>query len=389
MNILFLFHSTINPSVGGVERVTHLLGSELKSRGHNVIFLSTGNVEPYKQSGIEQLWLNFDINKKETTDRYLKILADYNIEVVINQQSTPESIYLLRHTPSEVRRITCCHVQPFPFGGKERKIISDIYPSDLPRKLFKWLCTIFPFVLGIRANNNERKSLLSAAKVSDKLILLSEKFIPRIKKYCHEFPLEKIDWANNPNITVYEESPDLTKKEKLIVYVGRLAAPQKNLKSFIDFWKKFSEGKPDWKASIIGDGPTRHIYESYALTSGCRNLKFEGQQEDVSSIYRRAAFVCLTSIYEGWGMVLTEGMSHGCIPVCFDSYESCHDIIDNGINGIIVEPFDTTEMAARVCDIASDKEKFDTMAINAAKKVEKFDIKNIVNKWESILSQLK
>ena len=40
MNIVFLFWKNLNPTTGGVERVTDLLCRELKRRGHNVLYLN-------------------------------------------------------------------------------------------------------------------------------------------------------------------------------------------------------------------------------------------------------------------------------------------------------------------------------------------------------------
>ncbi|WP_373730662.1 glycosyltransferase, partial [Bacteroides heparinolyticus] len=40
---------------------------------------------------------------------------------------------------------------------------------------------------------------------------------------------------------------------------------------------------------------------------------------------RDASILCLTSDFEGWGMVLTEAMTFGAIPVVFESFASVKD----------------------------------------------------------------
>lgn len=56
---------------------------------------------------------------------------------------------------------------------------------------------------------------------------------------------------------------------------------------------------------------------------------FTGWQ-DPESFYRDASILCLTSDFEGWGMVLTEAMTFGAVPVAFNSYAAITDIIDDG-----------------------------------------------------------
>ena len=57
-----------------------------------------------------------------------------------------------------------------------------------------------------------------------------------------------------------------------------------------------------------------------------KNVFFEGRQSDVAQYYKKASFICLTSNFEGWGMVLTEGMQYGCIPMTFNNYGAAYEI---------------------------------------------------------------
>lgn len=153
-------------------------------------------------------------------------------------------------------------------------------------------------------------------------------------------------------------------------------------------WKLLSRDLPDWKAIIIGDGSVRNLCEKYVKEKQIKNLTFVGKQSDVCKFYKRASFVCLTSHFEGWGMVLTEGMSLGCIPVCFDSYESCHDIIEDGVDGIIAKAFSCTDMASRIKEIAVNPTLFTTMSNKAKNKIRNFDISIIATEWETLLTDV-
>ncbi len=44
-----------------------------------------------------------------------------------------------------------------------------------------------------------------------------------------------------------------------------------------------------------------------------KNISFEGFQEP-EPYYARSSLFCLTSTFEGFGLVLAEAMQHGCVP---------------------------------------------------------------------------
>ena len=315
---------------------------------------------------------------------YKKILIQEKISIVINQNASPEAIFLLSHTPTDVFRISVYHTRPYPYLGIERLIKKNTYPVDISGKIYKYTSLIFPFVFRMISRNSERRMFQEILNISDKLILLSPNFIPRLYKNTKGIDINKLTAIPNPNtFTLLTEN--IPKKENIILFIGRLADPPKNVKGFIDMWYDFQKKTDGWRACIIGDGPQRHLYEKYAYKKGIVNLTFEGAKTNVADYYMRADFVCLTSLYEGWGMTLTEGMAHGCIPVCFGSYESAYDIIDDNINGLIIPPYDTELMANRIVEIVGNPLKKGHMAMAAIKKVEEFHIAKIADKWEALL----
>lgn len=66
----------------------------------------------------------------------------------------------------------------------------------------------------------------------------------------------------------------------------------------------------------------------------------------------------MTSDYEGFGMVLTEGMAFGCVPLAFNSFPSLRDIVDEGRDGFIIPPFDIDAYAEQ-CAFLENNRKLD------------------------------
>ncbi len=74
------------------------------------------------------------------------------------------------------------------------------------------------------------------------------------------------------------------------------------------------------------------------LAQGIPNIRFVGYQDPLP-YQLESSISCMTSLYEGWGMVLTEAMQCGAVPIAFNSFASVTDVIDHGRNGILVKPF--------------------------------------------------
>ncbi len=387
MNILFLFHSEIIPHKGGVQRVTDILAKELIKRGHLVIFLSTSKSNDIynSYSGFQEYALGYKKDKDMCLKQYLHVLDKHKINVVINQEANKESLFLLKNTPKCIKTITVFHNRPFSLVNYERRVKRDLQTNNYLQKLFKYFSIAFPFLYRyyyIKQNVNLFKE---SEQYSDKICLLSSRFFKRVKDFV-DINDAKLVAISNPN-TFTKINLNAT-KENLILYIGRLCETPKNVKDFISVWNILQQKNPEWEAKIVGDGPDRTFLESYAKKIKCKRLTFEGSRPNVEDYYTRARFVCLTSIYEGWGMVLTEGMAYGCIPCTYDTYETAHDIIDNHKCGLITSPLKPIDMANKIQQIIDNPKQMECFSKRATQKVNQFSVESTVDKWEELLTAL-
>lgn len=389
MNILFLFICEINPNRGGVQRVTDILTHEFKQHGHNVVFLSTGPaITDFTEfSGIQEFATEFKNDKTLFLKHYLSILNKYNINIVINQQTTPETLFLLTNTPENIKTVSVWHIQPFSAIDYIRRLKKNLHTKRLSVNFYKIIGITLPCILKRHVIHVERNKWKTLMNCSDIICLLSDKFIPRLKRYMPTFATEKICAINNPNTFSSVKMDDTTNRNNILL-VGRLSEPQKNVHEFIDMWSLLSKKNPEWNAYIVGDGPDRNYLEKYAKRKGVKNLHFEGRKSNVADYYAKSKFICMTSTFEGWGMVLTEGMAYGCIPCVYDTYEAVHDIIDNNECGFITTPFKPQEMADKIQLLIDNEEKRQQFARKAKEKIANFTPQKIANQWERLFYQL-
>lgn len=389
MNIAFLFYCPIVPHIGGVQRVTDVLAKEFERRGHNVIFICTesqnrDDVYPYYSA--KQIYLDSNKNDEEFTADYCKILQTNDINVVISQEARSDSLLLLENTPICVKRISVVHINPYAIIGNERRIKRAIRSRRLVTNLAKYLVMLFPHIARQYYRLKENKFYRRILGVSDKLVFLSPSFVELLKENIPNISNRKLVTIGNPNTFVPKH--EVGTKENLIICVARLSEAPKNVRDFILVWQQLYKYNPMWKAVIVGDGPDRGMLESFAKKKGVRNLSFVGRVENVGNYYQRAKFVCMTSIYEGWGMVLTEGMSYGCVPCVYGSYGAAFDIVDDGVNGIISTPFRPKEMADRIQTLINDESRLAQMSSSAIEKVKDFNADKVADKWDALFGSL-
>lgn len=389
MNIAFLFYCPIVPHIGGVQRVTDVLTKEFVKRGHNVIFICTESRnmdDAYQNYSATQIYLDSNKNEEEFIADYCKILHTNDIDVVISQEAQKESLLLLANTPICVKRISVVHINPYAIIGNERRIKRAIRSRRLVTNLAKYLVMLFPHIARQYYRLKENKFYRRILGVSDKLVLLSPSFVELLKENIPNISNRKLVTIGNPNTFVPKH--EVGTKENLIICVARLSEAPKNVRDFILVWQQLYKYNPMWKAVIVGDGPDRGLLESFAKKKGVRNLSFVGRVENVGNYYQRAKFVCMTSIYEGWGMVLTEGMSYGCVPCVYGSYGAAFDIVDDGVNGIISTPFRPKEMADRIQTLINDESRLVQMSSSAIEKVKDFNADKIADKWDALFGSL-
>lgn len=387
MNILFLFYAPMLPYVGGIQRVTENLAKEMKRRGHNVCYLSSNSDDRDVQYNypVPQFFLDETLDKDSYFASYQRLLKENNVEIVINQEPREDMLELLAHTTGGIKKITCCHLQPFFILGNTRHIVKYYRTETWKAKLFRFFCLVFPVYYSHRTLIISRKSFKLTLDVSNLLCLLSERFISRMVKYMPDIDTSRIVAINNPN-TFETTDKSCCEKEKLVLWVGRQTNSQKNFPLFIDYWVLFQKHNPEWKAIVLGEGPDLENNKRYASHKSALNIEFMGTVKDVASYYQKATFLVMTSTYEGWGMILTEAMNYGCIPCAFDTYESLHDIVDDGLNGIIVPQKDFRQMCIRTEELLADASSLKAMQMAAIEKTKKFTVDKIVDQWETIFN---
>ena len=241
MRILFLSFIPIIRYVGGMQKVTDCIISELTSRGHEVIvvYFERRNIPTDYQFSCQHYYIDTTEEPlRQCLPEWMKILGDFKPDCIINTSSyMKKSCFLLKNSPKEIQKITVNHLQPF--SGIEHTKVSHQFlgAKSIKYKIVKSIAKYAPNLLGKYYVRTEKKLFTDIINCSDKYCVLSKGYIDRIMKYCPSVDRKKLFSIPNPN-PYWEENGFLEKKQNIILYVGRLSNFPKNLISFVRIWQK-------------------------------------------------------------------------------------------------------------------------------------------------------
>ena len=231
-----------------------------------------------------------------------------------------------------------------------------------------------------------RLSLKYVYNNCDRFVVLSPSFISPLKQYIWEKKGAKM--TSIPESFETQANGGQYNKIKEILYLGRLDYNQKRVRRVIDIWAQLELRYPDWHLTIVGDGPDMRTLRNMVKEYDLKNVFFEGFQK-ADKYFQRAPIMLLVSEYEGFGIVLVEAQSYGCVPIALDSYSALHDIVSNNQNGIIVDyPFQVEKFVKEISRIIEDKNLLNTCATEAIKSVDKFKLYNVVNMWLKLFKEV-
>ncbi len=389
MNIAFYFEYQINPERGGTERVTESLAQFFMSREHKVFYLAKVPVDGTTNK-IQTFFLpdakGFATAKN--IDFVKTFIGKNNIDIIINQAGNLDDVYLFSHKSlgSDIKIITCIHFS-VDYGIRYfyRSLPSLEIDLKTPQVSIKNVIKrILAPYYKIQRKRNIKKRNSFICNDSDRVVLLASNYVEEIKTNTLLKSINNVSYIHNPNPYL---SPTLnTKKNKEIIFVGRLSA-QKKPEYLLDIWDALYEKHSDWKLTFIGDGPLKNSLMQKTKQKKMENVSFTGFTNSYP-YYERAAILCMTSLYEGLPMVILEAKLHGVIPIIYDTYSASVDLITNNETGFIISAFKKNEYVKCLSKLMDNDNLRHEMMLKSYEDSKRFDIKAIGQQWESLFSEL-
>lgn len=394
MNICIVYSARIDLSSGGVESVCKSLVYELhKKYKVNFYYVYTDGESPDSDSTLLKLPNQIDSENWNHTERITRdFLQRNNIDIIWYHEqnnSCLQKLFFLVGENEDIKLVSVFHNNPHLFlpALRDRCAYAMFRLSecrDVLKNLLMLLSYPLRYVKSIKTTYDYLRGLYA---YSHHLVLLSNKFVDEFSLLAKISPTEKLKVISNPVVPAKFQF-ESEKKMNQILFVSRHVWWQKRIDRIIYIWKKIMDRFPNWELVILGDGPNHADYVRIAEKLKTQRLTFVGQQSP-KEYYMNAKILCMTSSWEGFGLVLTEAQQFGCVPIAYRSYSSLDDIIEDGKTGYSVTPFNEGEYIDKLTHLMMDDELRENMALQAMQSVRKFHVDKIANDWYNLFSSLR
>jgi glycosyltransferase involved in cell wall biosynthesis len=146
----------------------------------------------------------------------------------------------------------------------------------------------------------------------------------------------------------------------------------------------------EFRCTLVGDGPSRPTIESEIARRGLSqqvHLTGSLDPDQVDRQYETAGAVVLASFSEGVPVVLMEAMARG-IPVVATHVGGVGELVETGVNGLLVHAGDAKALAAALHRILSDPEFARAMGARGVQKVrDEFDLERSAERLLELFEQ--
>ena len=151
-----------------------------------------------------------------------------------------------------------------------------------------------------------------------------------------------------------------------------------------------AEKHPDWHLDIYGDGEmmdtVKKLIAEYQIAD---NVHLMGMCSNLAEKYKDYAMYVLPSYREGLPLVLLEAKANRLPIVSFDIMTGPREIVRDGIDGILVPPYDLEKMGNAICNLIEDADLRNSMSQKSQKNIDKFSKTAILKQWCDLISLCK
>lgn len=172
------------------------------------------------------------------------------------------------------------------------------------------------------------------------------------------------------------------KKENYLLCVGRLEE-QKAFHFAIEAFAGLVTKFPELRLKIVGKGSLENELRQKAIACSVSDkVDFEGFQKNIIPYYLYAKATLLTSYYEGYPNVLIESITMNTPVISFDCPSGPNEIIQDGVNGYLVNYLDTQDLKSKISILL--KNKFDYEKLKTS--VKKNQINQVFKEYENLVN---
>ena len=172
---------------------------------------------------------------------------------------------------------------------------------------------------------------------------------------------------------------------RLVGHVGALDHGHKGQGTIIDAARIAASEAPELCFVLVGDGPDEARFR--AAAAGLDNVVFAGYVTDVGAWLGAFDLFVFPSLHEGLGSTLLDAMSVG-LPVVASRVGGIPDIVDDGVNGLLIEPERPRELLEAVRAVLDDRARYESMRQANLARADAYSPAAMADRYEAIYAGL-
>jgi GalNAc-alpha-(1->4)-GalNAc-alpha-(1->3)-diNAcBac-PP-undecaprenol alpha-1,4-N-acetyl-D-galactosaminyltransferase len=173
----------------------------------------------------------------------------------------------------------------------------------------------------------------------------------------------------------------------VVVAMGRLTE-EKRIEDLLRAFALLKDQYSEWNLKIMGDGPLRSELEFLRDRLGLQQrVDFLGVVKDPHSVLRRTDLFVLPSRFEGFPLALCEAMACGLPVISTEYHGGVRDIIDDGVNGVLVPVGDINTLSIAMNRLMGDEIERKRLGAKAVDILHQFGLEKIMGIWEELIEQ--
>jgi N-acetyl-alpha-D-glucosaminyl L-malate synthase BshA len=362
------------PTYGGSGVVATELGIELAARGHDVHFITSA---PPIRMKIDDPHIHF--HRAEVISYPLFDHSPYTLSLATEMLQVFEQ-----------EKLDLLHVHyAIPHSVSALLARAMAAPRRLP-----FITTLHGTDITLVGNNRSFLPITRySIEQSDGVTSISHYLLRRtLEDFDIKRPIEVI--PNFVNCDLYQRKPNPKLRaewapngEPILMHLSNFR-PVKRILDAIEIFALVREKMPA-RLVMIGDGPDRAPAEELARKLGVQNdVLFLGQQNEVHEKLSQADLFLLPSRLESFGLAALEAMA--CeTPVIATNVGGLPEVVENGVDGYLVEPGDVKTAGKYAIDLLSRADRGREMGqlarVHARKK---FCANDVIPKYEAYYEQV-
>lgn len=165
--------------------------------------------------------------------------------------------------------------------------------------------------------------------------------------------------------------------------------PQKAHHVLLHATARLAREWPAVEVLLVGDGPERAALERLAGELGVQdNVRFLGKRSDVPALLRAFDVAVCCSDFEGTPAAVVEYMG-AALPVVATNVGGIPDLVEPGVNGLLVAPRDPDALADAIAGLLRDPERARAMGAHGLERRRtEFDLDVLVRRLEDLYCEL-